>query len=120
MSDELRFRVSGALCGGLAVAVAGSLAVRFAGWGAAGAWGVALLAGTVGTILLARAELSSVERRLSFRVFFERRDAWVGCYWTTVKADRLNDGRSWHVLHVYVCLVPFLPLLVTYSRKEDA
>jgi uncharacterized membrane protein YjjP (DUF1212 family) len=109
--------LTGALTGALMVAVAGSLVARLLSAPPWAGWLVAFVAGTVGVLLLARAELSAVDRRLSVRLLFEKRDAWFGVYWTRVRADDLNDGRSWHVLHVYVCVVPFVPLLLTYSRK---
>lgn len=44
---------------------------------------------------------------MTARVLFEPRDLWVGVYW-----DR-RPGE----LRVYVCLVPRLPLLLTFRRS---
>ena len=43
------------------------------------------------------------------RVIFEKRDLWVGCYW-----DYQRRGRMWR-LTVYLCLVPCLPLRLTFG-----
>jgi hypothetical protein len=58
-------------------------------------------------------------RRLKVRMDFEKRDAWIGLYWTGGQGSTdLSDGWEWRVLHVYVCLIPFLPLHVTYSWRR--
>jgi hypothetical protein len=44
------------------------------------------------------------------RMYWEIRDLWVGCYWGF---DR--RGRMWK-LTVYLCLIPCLPLRLTWSR----
>jgi hypothetical protein len=51
---------------------------------------------------------------------WEPHDLWVGCYW---KVERHQLGspsdrrrvRIW-LLHVYVCLVPCVPLCLTIER----
>lgn len=40
------------------------------------------------------------------RIFFEPRDIWVGVFW-----DRRDDG-----LRLYICIVPCVPILLTFSR----
>lgn len=56
-------------------------------------------------------------RDLNVRLFFEGRDIWVGVFWkvTDTRASDLSDGWEWRTLHVYICVLPCLPLLVTYS-----
>jgi hypothetical protein len=43
-------------------------------------------------------------------MYWEIRDLWVGCYW-----DFDRRGRMWK-LTVYLCLIPCLPLRLTWSR----
>lgn len=47
---------------------------------------------------------NSVIKSLAIRILIEPRDAWIGVYWK--KTDRSVD--------VYVCILPFTPLYVTY------
>lgn len=44
---------------------------------------------------------------MSASILFEPRDLWIGVFW-----DR-KPGE----LRIYVCLVPMLPLLLTFRRQ---
>lgn len=44
---------------------------------------------------------------MSWRFKWEPRDLWVGIYWDT--------SGIW--LHIYVCIIPCLPLHVTFQRR---
>lgn len=44
--------------------------------------------------------------RVVAQLQWEPRDLWIGLFW------RLSDG----VLHVYICVVPLVPLHVTIGR----
>ncbi len=50
---------------------------------------------------------------LRVRLRFERRDAWVGVYWRT---ERTTRGR---LLTFYVCLLPFLPIIVQIRQEDE-
>ena len=62
------------------------------------------------------------ERRLTARLLWEPRDAWVGVFWNRASADapRTSDqtfsGQRDRFLLVDVCLVPCLPLAVAWRR----
>lgn len=43
------------------------------------------------------------------RVFWEKRDLWVGVFW-----DRNGD-----YLDIYICLVPTLPLYIVLNQREQ-
>ncbi len=45
---------------------------------------------------------------MSARIFFEPRDIWVGVF-----LDRRHAG-----LHVYICLVPMLPVLLVFGGAK--
>lgn len=46
---------------------------------------------------------------MSIRMFVEPRDIWVGVYW----------NRQPDELRVYVCIIPCLPVLLTFRRRAD-
>jgi hypothetical protein len=58
-------------------------------------------------------------------LLWEPRDLWIGVYWTRedVAGSMMADGgaRMWRFLHIYVCLLPTLPLKVTLclGRHND-
>lgn len=63
----------------------------------------------------------TLRQRYSVRVKFEKRDAWIGLYWnkTYAKDPRDPEGRqSTFAMRVYICLVPFLPIIVQRIRGE--
>ncbi len=41
--------------------------------------------------------------KLSVSVLFEKRDAWIGLYWTKTKSE------EWFF---YICLIPFFPIRI--------
>ncbi len=43
---------------------------------------------------------------MNARILFEPRDLWIGVFWDRRPAE----------LRVYVCLIPTLPLLLTFPR----
>lgn len=53
---------------------------------------------------------------MKWRLFFEPRDLWLGVYWTRDAAEYAFDGSPFrYEWRVYLCLVPMLPLLVTWT-----
>lgn len=50
--------------------------------------------------------------RARFRLLFEPRDIWIGAY---IKAPYW-EGPALRQ-EVYICLVPMLPILVTWTRR---
>lgn len=46
--------------------------------------------------------------RVASWLLFEPRDLWIGVYW---KKDCTHG-------HVYICLIPMLPILVTWLRRR--
>ncbi len=51
----------------------------------------------------------------SVRLIFEPRDLWIGVYWTPV-VGLLGNLIA---LDVYVCIVPCLPVLLTWGVDRD-
>lgn len=49
-------------------------------------------------------------QHISMWLLFEPRDLWVGIYW---KLDCTHG-------YIYVCMVPMLPLQITWVRKRPA
>lgn len=55
------------------------------------------------------------------KVYFERRDVWVGVYWDYSVLGRAND--CWpdeygaRKLMIYICLIPFLPIRFRFQDK---
>ena len=47
-------------------------------------------------------------RLLRARLEFQPRDLWVGLYWTRMR-----------YFHVYICLVPMLPLHLTFGTGQE-
>lgn len=56
---------------------------------------------------------------MSWRIYFEPRDIWVGVYWTTRwETDNPHDGAErW--LDVYICVLPCLPVRVTTRLRRS-
>lgn len=52
-------------------------------------------------------------RRWSAQLLFEPRDAWIGLYWDRPFLGYARDGQMMWELRLYICLVPFFPLLLT-------
>jgi hypothetical protein len=48
-------------------------------------------------------------RRAFIKLHFEPRDLWLGIYWTTRLTIWRNSSAS-RGLHVYICIVPMLPI----------
>jgi hypothetical protein len=46
------------------------------------------------------------------RVTFEPRDLWVGIYWDRDQSPANNR----YELHLFICLIPTLPIHVWWSR----
>lgn len=51
----------------------------------------------------------------SLNVIFEPRDLWIGVYWNPVESLMGN----WIALDVYVCIVPCLPVVLTWGVPKD-
>lgn len=47
-------------------------------------------------------------RRVKAQIQFEPRDLWVGVFWR----------HTQHCLHLYVCIIPLLPLHVTILIRD--
>jgi len=47
---------------------------------------------------------------------WEPRDVWVGLFWRT----NHEIGMTWYTLHLYVCIIPLVPLHVTLLRRSNA
>ncbi|MHC4864613.1 MAG: hypothetical protein ACYTEX_11040 [Planctomycetota bacterium] len=47
--------------------------------------------------------------RLKAQIQWEPRDMWVGLFWRKTEI----------AIHLYICLVPLLPLHVTIARKSE-
>lgn len=58
-------------------------------------------------------QVRKVFRRWRIRVEFQPRDVWVGVYWVR------KYEVGWSKLHVYVCVVPMLPIHYTIWRSEE-
>lgn len=51
-------------------------------------------------------------------IYVEWRDAWVGVYWTRKPADYWTmRGHITTELHLYVCLVPCLPIHIVLGKE---
>lgn len=46
----------------------------------------------------------------SKRLYFEKCDIWFGIYWNK------RVERDMHFLDVYICLIPMLPIKLTFLR----
>jgi hypothetical protein len=46
-------------------------------------------------------------RRVKIKLKFEPRDIWIGVYWTITS----------NVLHIYVCIVPLLPIHIRLGSE---
>jgi len=54
--------------------------------------------------------------RVTLKIRFEPRDLWVGLFWNITG---LPSGRI-RALHLYLCLVPMVPIVfqITWMRKR--
>lgn len=50
-------------------------------------------------------------KRWTFRVFFERRDVWVGVFWDRPVSYGDQGQPLVEHLKIYVCLIPCVPFL---------
>lgn len=50
-------------------------------------------------------------RRVKVQLQFEPRDLWVGIFWQVRKPPDLP--APYRILHVYICVIPMLPLHIT-------
>lgn len=56
------------------------------------------------------------ERKYNFRsirILFEPRDAWIGAYWTFQNIG----SKEIKAFKIYICLVPFLPIVLTWTNS---
>lgn len=44
---------------------------------------------------------------------FEPRDIWIGVYWT------ITSTVSGDVLHIYICIVPLLPIHIQIKLRSE-
>ena len=49
--------------------------------------------------------------RIKAQFQWEPRDIWVGLFWRV----RLSELERWKFLHLYICVIPFVPLHVTIA-----
>lgn len=59
-------------------------------------------------------------RLLAVQLLFERRDAWIGVYWNVVPIEGVNEYIQSEYIHVYICLLPFLPLYILLRTHKRA
>lgn len=52
--------------------------------------------------------------RLKVQFQFEPRDVWVGLFWRVTR----HSGLQFSILHLYICLLPLLPLHIAILREE--
>ena len=52
--------------------------------------------------------------RVKVRLQFEPRDLWMGVFW---RVTTPFNQEEWYILHVYLTLVPMLPLHITNVRR---
>lgn len=45
---------------------------------------------------------------------FEPRDLWIGVFWDTYHSEHVG---GLHLLDVYVCIVPMLPIRLTWTLR---
>ena len=57
-------------------------------------------------------------RLLVVEVLFAPRDLWLGLYWTKEPVRFRDDNISSYKLHLYLCLIPCLPLHVMLRRYQ--
>ncbi len=60
-------------------------------------------------------------RRVTFRLLFEPRDAWVGVFWNHVvdlywAPPRFSSKARF--LLIYICLIPCLPVVIAVRRER--
>lgn len=59
-------------------------------------------------------EYSGRRRLMICQVQFEPRDWWIGLFWRWI--DRVPGVQ---ILHLYICLVPLLPVHLTVGRLRE-
>lgn len=60
------------------------------------------------------------DRRWKVRAFFEPRDAWVGVFWDRPVSYGDQGQPLIQHLKVYVCLLPFLPVVFHRTERVSA
>lgn len=54
------------------------------------------------------------------RILWEPRDLWIGVYWDRPRPLDMGYGFMLRCLHIYVCLVPCLPVKITLTRVKPS
>lgn len=64
---------------------------------------------------------------MTVRVKFEIRDLWIGVFWERKNRwihSRFEKGRACDLvvrdLRIYVCLLPMIPIILTFKAKAPA
>lgn len=59
------------------------------------------------------------------RAQWEPHDLWIGCFWKHSRDDRVTGSDMYHgafrggwTLHLYVCVLPLLPIHVYIVRRH--
>ena len=58
-----------------------------------------------------------LEVEMKVKIEFKPQDLWIGIYWTTREEVYFNLNHDIVVIHILVCIIPMLPIHITYRRK---
>jgi hypothetical protein len=54
--------------------------------------------------------------RIIAQLQWEWRDLWVGVFWR--RGESVIGGPDWTIKHLYICLVPCVPLHILWARHR--
>ena len=70
--------------------------------------------------LIPRGEVLNGEPVRRAQLIFEPRDLWLGVYWDRPMPLEMGYGFLMRTLHIYICVVPCLPLKITLTRVKGS